>query len=134
MSVFTGPTTWTQGVGDGHQQSEIWHADGTKAPFRADVMSGRKGRRGFGRIRKLPSGRWQASYMAPDLRRTNAPITFLTKADAEGWLGVERQKIVLGEFERPEPPAHRTAVATFTDYATTWVATREIKPKTREGS
>ncbi len=47
-------------------------------------MSGRKGRRGFGRIRKLPSGRWQASYVAPDLRRTNAPITFLTKADAEG--------------------------------------------------
>ena len=96
-------------------------------------MSGRKGRRGFGRIRKLPSGRWQASYMAPDLRRTNAPITFLSKADAEGWLGVERQKIILGEFERPEPPAPRTAVVTFTDYATAWVKTRELKPKTREG-
>jgi hypothetical protein len=73
-------------------------------------MSGRKGRRGFGRIRKLPSGRWQASYVAPDLRRTNAPITFTTKADAEGWLGLERQKILLGEFGRHEPPAARTAV------------------------
>ena len=96
-------------------------------------MSGRKGRRGFGRIRRLPSGRWQASYVAPDLRRTNAPITFPTKADAEGWLGLERQKILLGEFGRHEPPAPRTAVVTFTDYATAWVKTRELKPKTREG-
>lgn len=63
--------------------------------------------------------------MAPDLRRTERPITFLSKADAEGWLGVERQKIVLGEFERPEPQAPRAAVVTFTDYATAWVKTRE---------
>jgi integrase len=71
--------------------------------------------------------------VAPDLRRTNAPITFLTKADAEGWLGVERQKIVLGGYQGPTMPAPQTELATFADYATTWVATREIKPKTREG-
>ncbi len=44
-----------------------------------------------------------------------------------------RQKILLGEFGRAEPPAPPIAAVTFTDYATTWVAAREIKPKTREG-
>lgn len=32
-------------------------------------MSGRSRRRGFGYVRKLPSGRWQASYVGPDLVR-----------------------------------------------------------------
>jgi hypothetical protein len=59
-------------------------------------MTARKGRRGFGHIRKLPSGRYRASYMAPDRRRLNAPVTFFTKADAEGWLGVEHRKIADG--------------------------------------
>ncbi|HET7760764.1 MAG TPA: site-specific integrase [Phycicoccus sp.] len=99
-------------------------------------MTGRRGRRGFGQIRKLPSGRWQASYMAPDLRRLNAPVTFFTKTDAEGWLGLEHRKIADGAWERPkppEPPAPPPVLETFGDYATTWVATRDIKPKTREG-
>lgn len=96
-------------------------------------MAGRSGRRGFGRVRKLPSGRWQASYVAPDLLRLNAPMTFLTKGDAEGWLGLERQRIILGEWKRPEPPAPPPSVVTFSDYAASWVATRGIKPKTREG-
>lgn len=88
-------------------------------------------RRGFGYIRKLPSGRFQASYMAPDFRRLKAPDTFLTKADAEGWLGTERYKIMLGEWERPEPPPQRSG--TFGDFAKTWIATRDLKPRTREG-
>ena len=96
-------------------------------------MSGRKGRRGFGRIRKLPSGRWQASYVAPDLRRTNAPITFLSQGRCRGLARRRAAEDRLGEFERHEPPAPRTAVVTFTDYATAWVETRELKPKTREG-
>ena len=99
-------------------------------------MTGRRGRRGFGQIRKLPSGRWQASYMAPDLRRLNAPVTFFTKTDAEGWLAMEHRKMADGAWERPkppEPPAPPPVLETFGDYATTWVATRDIKPKTREG-
>ena len=96
-------------------------------------MSGRKGQRGFGRIRKLESGRYQASYAAPDLRRLNGPVTFFTKIDAEGWLMREHQKIAEGRWERPKPPEPPPVLETFGDYATTWVATRELKPKTREG-
>ena len=43
-------------------------------------MAGRS-RRGFGAIRKLPSKRWQASYVGPDEARHTAPTTFATKMD-----------------------------------------------------
>ena len=36
----------------------------------------RKGRRAFGATRRLPSGRWQASYLGPDGVRRIAPQTF----------------------------------------------------------
>jgi len=36
----------------------------------------RRPRRGFGTIRKLPSGRFQATYVGPDLGRHSAPFTF----------------------------------------------------------
>ena len=39
-------------------------------------------RRRFGRVRKLPSGKYQASFVGPNGRRQNAPDTFLTKTDA----------------------------------------------------
>ena len=96
-------------------------------------MSGRKGRRGFGRIRRLPSGRWQASYVAPDLRRTECADHLPHQGRCRGLARPRAAEIVLGEFGRHEPSTPRTAVVTFTDYATTWVKTRELKPKTREG-
>jgi hypothetical protein len=43
-------------------------------------------RRRFGRLRKLPSGRWQARYSLSDGRELSAPDTFLTKTAAERWL------------------------------------------------
>jgi integrase len=43
-------------------------------------------RRRFGLIRKLPSGRFQASFVGPNGRRQNAPNTFITKTDARAWL------------------------------------------------
>jgi hypothetical protein len=43
-------------------------------------------RRGFGYIRKLPSGRIQVSYAGPDPVRHAAPFTFATRLDAEAWL------------------------------------------------
>ncbi len=48
-------------------------------------------REGWGRIRKLPSSRWQARYPAPDGRMYTArneddkSLTFLTKTDARTW-------------------------------------------------
>lgn len=53
----------------------------------------RAARRAFGRIRKLPSGRSQASYLGPDLQLHNAPNTFDTKGRAEGWISEERKLI-----------------------------------------
>jgi len=51
-------------------------------------------RRGFGKIRKLPSGRYQASYVGPDLARHVAPHTYETVMDAEEWLAKERRLVV----------------------------------------
>ncbi len=47
-------------------------------------MSGK--RRRFGLIRKLPSGRYQASFSGPSGIRQTAPRTFRTKTDADQWL------------------------------------------------
>jgi len=40
-------------------------------------------KRRFGRVRQLPSGRWQARYAGPDGIDRSAPETFATKTDAE---------------------------------------------------
>lgn len=49
--------------------------------------------RPFGFIRKLPSKRFQASYVGPDSKRYNAPDTFQTKTEARDWLAVESASI-----------------------------------------
>jgi integrase len=57
-------------------------------------------RRTFGYIRKLPSGKFQASYTSASGRRVNAPHTFLTRTDANAWLSAQevlRSKGVLEE-------------------------------------
>ena len=47
-------------------------------------------RRRFGYVRKLPSGRFQASFIGPSSTRQTAPGTFRTRTDADRWLsGVE---------------------------------------------
>ncbi|GIE32258.1 putative prophage phiRv2 integrase [Actinoplanes italicus] len=43
-------------------------------------------KRRFGMLRKLPSGRYQASFINPAGVRQNAPDTFKTKTDANRWL------------------------------------------------
>lgn len=91
-------------------------------------MSG--ARRGFGKLRKLPSGRWQASYVGPDGIRRNAPTTFAAKMDAEGWLSRRRNEITDGEW-LPQTVKRRAPI-TFETYANTWLERRELKPRTRE--
>jgi integrase len=95
-------------------------------------MVGIKGRRGWGWIRRLPSKRFQASYIGPDLVRHKAPTTFSTRMDAEGWMSNERRKIELDEWT---PPAQRVADAqaqsiTVADYAQSWIEHRNVKPRT----
>ena len=85
-------------------------------------------RRTFGALRRLPSKRWQASYIAPDARRHVAPLTFDSKGDADAWLAAQRTDIARGDWQRPLPPPR---VETFTTYAATWLDTRQLRPRTR---
>lgn len=81
-------------------------------------------RRGFGRIRKLPSGRYQASYIGPDTKRHNAPSTFETAMDAEHWLGNRRNEIIDGEWT---PGRARRKTVILEPFARQWVAERRRK-------
>jgi integrase len=119
-------------ITDDHEKSEISHGYRTTVAQTRCVMSGRSRRRGFGYVRKLPSGRWQASYLGPDLVRRTAPHTFDAKADAEGWLGRRREEVVSGEWQ-PPVKVERVAALTFDAYATQWLRERALKPRTREG-
>jgi integrase len=91
-------------------------------------------RRAFGYLRRLPSKRYQASYIGPDLARHTAPDTFETKLDAEGWLRDERNMISNDEWT---PPKSRAAAALaklppiLTEYASTWLRSRGLRPRTR---
>src|SRR5664279_4325690 len=59
-------------------------------------------KRSYGAIRRLPSKRYQASYIGPDLARHVAPETFTAKIDAEGWLAAERRLVEWDEWISPE--------------------------------
>lgn len=85
-------------------------------------------RRGFGRIRELPSGRWQAAYVGPDTRVHKAPRTYATESDAEGWLAGERRKIDLGTWGAVE----RSNGITLQKYADRWLEQRRLRPRTHQ--
>jgi len=63
----------------------------------------RKGRRTFGNVWQLPSGRHRASYLGPDGKRRGGPTTFPTVADADAWLSTVSTQIVSGDWRPPEP-------------------------------
>ena len=63
-------------------------------------------RRYFGNIRKLPSGRYQASYKAPDGKRHAAPQTFDSRQYADAWLSRVRTDIQRGQWEAPDAANH----------------------------
>jgi len=86
-------------------------------------------RRGFGHMRRLPSGRYQASYIGPDTIRHIAPTTFDTRGDADAWLAVRHSEITRGAWLPTEPKL--AEVVTFGRYADLWLEGRELKPRTR---
>ena len=55
-------------------------------------------RRRFGYVRKLPSGRYQASFVGPSGLRQSAPNTFRTKTDADRWLTKAEADIASGAW------------------------------------
>lgn len=71
-------------------------------------------KRSFGHIRKLPSGKHQASYTSPLGVRVNAPYTFLTRGDASAWLSAQEVLIRSGKWE--DPSARVVASPKATDF------------------
>jgi integrase len=92
-------------------------------------------RRSFGYIRKLPSGRFQASYLGPDSRRYTArtdddrPLTFDTKGLAGGFLARVQADIQRGTWVSPDDPSRK--VETLAGYASAWLAGRDLAGSTR---
>jgi integrase len=89
-------------------------------------MAGSK-KRNFGRLRKLPSGRFQARYLGPDGVDRPAPVTFATKRDADDWLAERQAEVRGGEWQDPEVGA-----VNFETYASQWVVERGLRPTTAE--
>jgi integrase len=84
------------------------------------------GKRRFGRIRALPSGRWQARYKGPDGIDRAAPHTFARKTDAEVWLVKAEAEIRDDLWLNPED-----GKVAFGDYARAWVKERpNLRPHT----
>lgn len=84
-------------------------------------------RRQFGRIRKLPSGRFQARYLDPDGLLRPAPETFETKRDADDWLAATQTEIRSKDWRDPDAGA-----INFTTYAEAWITERDLMPTTLE--
>ncbi len=100
-------------------------------------------REAWGSLRKLPSGRWQVRYPAPDgeiyTARTedDKPLTFLTKTDARTWLAGTHTKIARGDWQPPSAvAARRRAEAAaeqprsigFSEYSERWLAMIRTEP------
>lgn len=84
------------------------------------------GRRQFGRIRRLASGRWQARYPGPDgVDRSLG--TYDTKLTAHRALVSLEQTITRGDWVSP---ALRDQ--TLAEYARAWLASRQLRLRTRE--
>lgn len=107
-------------------------------------------RESWGAVRKLPSGRYQASYPGPDGERYAGPMTYSSIDDARAWLSARRVEIQRGEWKSPAQLAEekaeterlaaeaekKAASETFRLYATGWVEQRvtskgkTLRPKT----
>lgn len=85
-------------------------------------------KRRFGRVRRLPSGRYQVRYHGPDGIDRPAPETFATKGEAETWLVTTEANIVNDDWLNPDD-----GKVPFGEYASDWIDQRpELRPKTVE--
>ena len=73
-------------------------------------------RRATGKLRKLPSKKWQASYVGPNGVRYSGPTTYTRKMDGEAWLAAEQRLIERRDWTPPPtrapdvpPPVHTLA-------------------------
>ena len=102
----------------------------------------------MGCIRKRASGRYQASYIGPDMKRHFAPTTFELKMDARNGLARERRGLATAlsalkgsnnntaalklEWMSPsERPATAGDISreTLDEYGKRWISQRDLKPR-----
>lgn len=82
--------------------------------------------RGFGSIRKLPSGRFQARYKH-DGTDHPAPYTFKTKGEASAWLAEVQTDLRRGAWIDP-----KAGQVSLRRYVETWLGSRpDLRPSTR---
>jgi integrase len=79
-------------------------------------MSKATGTRGFGAIRKLPSGRFQVRYWGSDGMRHAAPVTYVTRADAKAFLATIQSDITRATWRAPVQSNE-----TVGQYVTRWI-------------
>jgi integrase len=82
-------------------------------------------RRQFGRIRKPPSGRWQARYPDGSGQVIAAPTTFGSKADASRFLAQVQADLERGQWRDP-----RHGQVRFADWAEEWLRSNPSKRAT----
>ncbi|HJT90990.1 MAG TPA: site-specific integrase [Mycobacterium sp.] len=86
------------------------------------------GKRQFGTVRKLPSGKWQARYRDRTGDLVTAPSTFHTKGDASRWLSNVETEQARGGWIDP-----RAGEIPLETYAAEWLETKvRLAPRTRE--
>jgi len=90
-------------------------------------MANKKNHRQFGHVRKLPSNKFQASYLGPDGVRRYAPETYPTKTDANTWLSTVEADLLRGEWI--DPLLGKVKLA---EYGDRWIKERELGVRTRE--
>lgn len=99
------------------------------------MARGKRGKRYFGSVRRLPSGRWQARYTGPDgqpytARSTQGrSLTFDTQGDAGAWLSLRHSEILRGAWL---PAPVKAAPITVRTYAEQWLAQRDLEATTRD--
>lgn len=83
-------------------------------------------KRRFGRIRKLPSGRYQARYLGPDGLERPAPYTFASKTDADVWLVDKETEIRRGDWFDPD-----AGMVPLSEFGKAWIVERpNLRPRT----
>lgn len=99
-------------------------------------MAKQASKRYFGSVRKLPSGRYQARYTAPDghmypaQRADGGPLTFDARGDAEAWLSLRQSEVLRDEWM--PPTVKKAAPTTVQEYAEAWLRDRRLEVRTRE--
>jgi integrase len=88
----------------------------------------KKGRRRFGSLRQLPSGRWQVRYRGPDGQLRSMPRTFEKKRDAERTLSMIETQLAQDDWADPKRGAIKLA-----GYAERWITERPgLRPSTAQ--